>query len=33
MTQENFNKAKEYDRDVLNERRRLFIEDFKESYR
>jgi len=29
----NFNKAKEYDRDVLNERRRLFIEDFKESYR
>ena len=29
----NFNKAKEYDRDVLNERRRLFIEEFKKSYK
>lgn len=29
----NFNKAKEYDCDVLNERRRMFIEDFKKSYK
>ena len=29
----NFNKAKEYDCDVLNERRRLFLEEFKKSYK